>query len=83
MVRLYVGTYTGPKSKGIYLFDFDPATGKLVDAGLAGETPNPSFFAFHPTQPFVVRRRRGGNFNGKKSRDPSCRGSASTTPAAS
>ena len=59
-MRLYVGTYTGPKSKGIYLFDFDPATGKLVDAGVAGETPNPSFLVFHPTQPFVYAVGEGG-----------------------
>jgi 6-phosphogluconolactonase len=59
-MRLYVGTYTGPKSKGIYLFDFDPATGKLVDAGVAGETPNPSFLVFHPTQPFVYAVSEGG-----------------------
>src|SRR5206468_3498691 len=59
-MRLYVGTYTGAKSKGIYLFDFDPATGKLVDAGLAGEATNPSFLAFHPTQPILYAVAEGG-----------------------
>jgi 6-phosphogluconolactonase len=59
-MRLYVGTYTGAKSKGIYLFDFDPATGKLVDAGLAGEAQNPSFLAFHPTQPVLFAVSEGG-----------------------
>ena len=65
--RLYVGTYTGPKSKGIYLFDFDPATGKLVDAGLAGEAPNPSFLVFHPKLPILYAVSEIDNFNGKKS----------------
>src|SRR4051812_32392863 len=34
---VYVGTYTGPKSKGIYMMRFDPATGKLTEPELAGE----------------------------------------------
>lgn len=46
--RLYVGTYTGAKSKGIYLFDFDAETGKLTEQGLAAELPNPTFLAIHP-----------------------------------
>ncbi len=29
-VRVYVGTYTGPKSKGIYRMDLDLATGKSL-----------------------------------------------------
>src|SRR5581483_6005739 len=47
---VYVGTYTGAKSgsKGIYRFDFDPATGHLTPGGLAGEAVNPSFLAIHP-----------------------------------
>jgi 6-phosphogluconolactonase len=45
---VYVGTYTAatnPKSGslGIYAFRFDEATGTLSAAGLAGETPSPSF----------------------------------------
>ena len=35
--RVYVGTYTGPKSQGIYLFELDTATGRLTSMGLAGE----------------------------------------------
>ncbi len=46
---LYIGTYTGPKSQGIYAWRFDPASGKLTEIGLAGETQNPSFVAFHPS----------------------------------
>jgi 6-phosphogluconolactonase len=40
--RVYVGTYTGPKSKGIYQFRLqsDPQN---TTPGLAAETPSPSF----------------------------------------
>jgi 6-phosphogluconolactonase len=62
-MRLYVGTY----GKTIRLFEFDPATGKLVDAGVAAETPNPSFLAFHPTQPFMYAVSEIDDFKGMKS----------------
>jgi 6-phosphogluconolactonase len=50
---LYVGTYTGTESKGIYAYRFDTATGKLTSLGLAGETSNPSFLAVHPNHQFL------------------------------
>ncbi len=40
---VYVGTYTGPSSKGIYAFHFDTATGTMKSIGVAAETRNPSF----------------------------------------
>lgn len=46
--RAYIGTYTGGgKSKGIYVFGFDAATGKLSGGELAAETANPSFLTIH------------------------------------
>src|SRR5215469_10464580 len=42
---VYVGTYTGPASKGIYAFRFDTASGAMKSIGLAAETRNPSFLA--------------------------------------
>ena len=45
---VYVGTYTGKGSQGIYAWRFDPATGALSEIGLMGETNNPSFLAMHP-----------------------------------
>jgi 6-phosphogluconolactonase len=42
---VYVGTYTGPSSKGIYAFHFDTATGAMKSIGVAAETRNPSFLA--------------------------------------
>lgn len=49
----YVGTYTGPKSKGIHLFKLDTATGVLTPQGLAAEITNPTFMAVHPNQRFL------------------------------
>src|SRR6476646_9324007 len=37
---VYVGTYTGAKSKGIYMMRFDPATGKLAEPEVAAELKN-------------------------------------------
>jgi len=50
---IYVGTYTGPASKGIYAFRFDPASGKSTSLGLMAETTNPSFLAIDPTQNYL------------------------------
>lgn len=52
-VRVYVGTYTGPKSEGIYLVELDLATGKLSEPLLVAMTRNPSFLAIHPSQRFL------------------------------
>jgi 6-phosphogluconolactonase len=49
-IRVYVGTYTGGTSRGIYLLGFDQASGKWVsDPELAGPSENPSFLALHPS----------------------------------
>jgi len=40
---VYVGTYTGETSRGIYAFRFDDTSGGLTPLGLAAETPSPSF----------------------------------------
>ena len=52
-VRLYIGTYTGEKSRGIYMSQLDLASGALSPAELAAEVKNPSFLAIHPNRPFV------------------------------
>jgi len=53
--RVYIGTYTGDgsSSQGIYLCEFDTATGKLTEPRLVAEEANPSFLAIHPSQKFV------------------------------
>lgn len=48
-VRVYVGTYTGGVSKGIYRLELDLATGTLTPEGEPAETVNPSFLALHPS----------------------------------
>src|SRR3954452_21833550 len=47
---VYVGTYTGPKSKRIYGLRFDPGTGRLEQLGLVGELESPSFLTLNPAQ---------------------------------
>src|SRR5688572_32933128 len=61
-ITVYFGTYTGPKSKGIYLGRLDLASGKLSGATLAAETEQPSFLALHPNRRFLyaVNETGGG-----------------------
>ncbi|MBM3793517.1 MAG: lactonase family protein [Acidobacteria bacterium] len=60
---MYVGTYTGNgKSKGIYAFRFDSATGQATPLGVAAEVANPSFVAIHPNGKnlYAVGESQGG-----------------------
>lgn len=45
---VFVGTYTGGASEGIYSFRFNAETGECGDVQLAAEVTNPSFLALHP-----------------------------------
>ena len=51
--NIYVGTYTGQGSEGIYRLKFTPATGALALDGLAAPMENPSFLALHPSLPVL------------------------------
>lgn len=51
--RVYLGTYTGKVSKGIYQCEMNLKDGSLSPATLAGETDSPSFIAFHPNKKFL------------------------------
>lgn len=64
---VYVGTYTGPKSQGIYLFDLDLASGAMKPLGVAAETKSPSFLAIHPNKKFLYAVGEIAEFDGKKS----------------
>ena len=64
---VYIGTYTGPGSQGIYAYRFHPADGKLTPIGLVGETPNPSFLAIHPKGQFLYAVNELDTYNGQKS----------------
>ncbi len=50
---VFVGTYTGKGSEGIYAYRFDSSTGELKSAGLAAATENPSFLAADPKGRFL------------------------------
>ncbi len=63
--RVYVGTYTNAKSKGIYLLELDTETGKLTSKGLAAESESPSFLAIHPNKKFLYAVNEVSNFEGK------------------
>ncbi|HTQ40366.1 MAG TPA: lactonase family protein [Pirellulales bacterium] len=65
-VRVYVGTYTGHGSDGIYQFDLDLATGKPTKPELAGEAVNPSFVALHPSGKFLYSVSEVSGDDGKK-----------------
>lgn len=68
----YVGTYTADdgkstKSKGIYAFRYDAATGEITALGLAAETTNPSFVALHPNGRFLYAVNEVANYKGPNS----------------
>ena len=63
----YVGTYTGPHSRGIYAFRFDASTGELTPLGLMAESTNPSFLALHPNGRFLYAANETANYEGQKS----------------
>ncbi len=63
-MRVFVGTYTGPKSEGIYAFDFDNETGEAQALGLAAKTSNPSFLALSPDRRFLYAVNEDAQWNG-------------------
>lgn len=62
---VYVGTYTGPKSKGIHAYRTDTATGIVEELGLVAEIQNPSFLALHPNGRFLYAASEVGSADGK------------------
>jgi 6-phosphogluconolactonase len=59
---MFVGTYTKAdgKSKGIYAYRFDSATGKAEPLGLAVETPSPSWLTLSPDKHFLYAANEQG-----------------------
>ena len=57
--RVYLGTYTGKDSKGIYQCELNLKDGSLSPVTLAGETESPSFVAFHPNKKFLYAVNEG------------------------
>ena len=50
---VYIGTYTGSGSDGIYSYRFHPENGDLKPLGLVAKTDNPSFFIIDPDRQFL------------------------------
>src|SRR5258707_6038219 len=58
---VFVGTYTTKtESKGIYGYEFDADTGKLMPKGIAAETQDPSWVAVHPSGKFLYAANEAG-----------------------
>ena len=70
---VYAGTYTGPKSKGIYFFSLKTTNLEveqnitLVPLGLAVETTNPSFLAIDARRRLLFAVNEMDRFEGKPS----------------
>lgn len=64
---LFVGTQTGPASKGIYAFHFDAETGELKGLGLAAESDNPTFLALSPNGKYLYAANDLTSFQGTAS----------------
>ena len=62
---MYVGTYTGETSKGIYAFRFDDGSGAMAPIGLVAETPSPSFLTASADRRFVFAVNELQSFNGE------------------
>jgi 6-phosphogluconolactonase len=65
---LYVGTYTGGKSKseGIYVYRMNAETGKLTLASTAKGVASPSFLTIDPAKKYLYAANEVGQFNGQK-----------------
>ncbi|MGD0694877.1 MAG: lactonase family protein [Terriglobia bacterium] len=64
---VYVGTYTGPKSQGIYAFRFNVGNGQATAPTLVAQTRNPSFLAVDPSRQFLYAVNEVGDYRGQKS----------------
>ena len=64
---VYVGTYTGDASRGIYAFRFDDGSGGLTPVGLVAETPSPSFLTASANGRFVFAVNALQSFGGAAS----------------
>src|SRR5262249_23629970 len=67
---VYVGTYTGPRSRGIYLFRLEPEPTPasqnvtLVPIGLAAAASNPSFLELDPGRRLLFAVNEVDEFEG-------------------
>jgi 6-phosphogluconolactonase len=64
---VYIGTYNGPKSQGIYVYRLSTATGKLTPLGLAAASDKPAFLAIHPNHHYLYAVNEIEHYDGKQS----------------
>jgi 6-phosphogluconolactonase len=62
---VYVGTYTGKGSEGIYAYRFNPSNGDLRPIGLVAKTANPSFITIDPGGRFLYAVNEIDSFQNK------------------
>lgn len=62
---MYVGTYTGHGSQGIYAYRFNSSTGKFTELGLAAPSDQPSFLAVDPSGKFLYAINEIASYQGK------------------
>jgi len=62
---VYVGTYTGKGSEGIYAYRFNPVNGDLRPIGLVAKTENPSFITIGPGGRFLYAVNEIDSFQNK------------------
>jgi len=63
-VLVYIGTYTGPKSQGVYVARLNPLTGEMSVPELACVVGNPTWITIHPSQKFLFTASRDGMKDG-------------------
>lgn len=65
-MHVYLGTYTGGKSQGIYLSRLELETGRLEPARLVAKVASPSFLALHPSGRFLYAVNESDRFREEK-----------------
>src|SRR5579863_3853080 len=72
---VYVATYSSPEGpegskgngEGIYLFEMDPANGRLSRRAVFQSADNPSWLAFDPARTYLYSANETGKWNGTQS----------------
>ncbi|HUX87727.1 MAG TPA: beta-propeller fold lactonase family protein, partial [Chloroflexota bacterium] len=70
-IRLYVGTYTTSlphvqgKGEGIYLYDVEPASGRLTPSAVTPDVVNPSYLALDPRGRFLFAANEVSEIDGQ------------------
>ncbi len=59
---VYIGTYTGEKSEGIYVSRLDPNTGSMSKPELAAAMINPSWVTLHPSGKYLYAAGESGPY---------------------